>query len=89
MILSVGGAYADHEKRCPPLAAATETLAKDYGETPVAHGLATNGQLLVIFAAKDGSTWTAVVINPATSEACQIGAGEAWESISPPAGPDT
>ncbi len=72
--------------------AAHDDIAKHLGakftETPVSLGLAGDGKLLEVFAAKDGSTWTIVVTAP-SGVSCIVAAGRHWQDLPvKPDGPD-
>lgn len=55
-------------------------LIERYAETPVSMGLAQNGGVIEVFAARDDSTWTIVLTMPdGTSRV--MGAGEAWTPV--------
>jgi hypothetical protein len=53
-------------------------LSKKYQETPVAIGLASNGNLLEVLTSNDGTTWTIIQTAP-TGIACMVAAGEGWQ----------
>lgn len=59
----------------------TARLADRHAERPRAAGLATNGEVLEIFASKDGS-WTLVLTDPA-GISCVIASGDAWTDLKP------
>lgn len=65
-----GTAYA--QSPCYPMQKIEEMAAK-YGESPTSYGKMANGGTLVIWASKDGKTWTAVVITPDGKAGCIIG----------------
>lgn len=67
---------AGAELPCGPRPVIAETLATEFGETPVATGVAASGARVEIFAAASGS-WTLVVLMP-TGLACVVAAGEGW-----------
>lgn len=60
-------------------------LASRHGEHPSAAGLASNGQLLEVFAAANG-TWT-IVLTDAEGTSCVVASGEAWSAESVNADP--
>lgn len=65
------------EPRCMGQADALADLKARYGEDLPWSGLTTNGQLLAITMAPDGTTWTALVVRP-DGLACLLAAGESW-----------
>ncbi len=50
-------------------------FAKRYQEAPVGGGLASNGGLLELLAAKTGSTWTLIITMP-NGQSCLLAADE-------------
>ncbi|MEQ8666326.1 MAG: hypothetical protein RIC16_11445 [Rhodospirillales bacterium] len=58
--------------------AISSKLASDHGEHPSAAGLASNGELLEVFASEDG-TWTLVLTDP-TGVSCVVASGEGWSA---------
>lgn len=65
---------------CTNRTAAIEQLGSQYGEAPVAMGLANNGGVIELLRSKDGATWTLLITMP-DGRACPIAAGEGWESL--------
>ena len=63
-----------------------EMLDQSFAEKPNALGLQSNGQLLQVFVADDGTSWTIVVTNP-DGWSCIVAVGESWESLPVMAGP--
>jgi hypothetical protein len=73
--------------RCLPLPEMREHLAKAFKEYQVFYGLMGETSLLQVYAAEDGSTWTAVVVNaiPGSQilQACITAAGEMFTPSKP------
>lgn len=65
------------EPRCLGQADALADLKARFDEDLRWSGLITNGQLLAVTLAPDGTTWTALVIRP-DGLACLLAAGESW-----------
>jgi hypothetical protein len=61
----------------------TEMLGKKFAEQPTAIGLQSNGQLIEVFVANDGTSWTIVVTRP-DGWSCIVAVGEHWESLPGP-----
>lgn len=74
------------ETRCGGYADVLADLRASYGETSVWEGEVGTGQRLVVTAAPDGSTWTALVIEG--SMACLLSSGRSWSGVARPAGED-
>lgn len=55
-------------------------LARDYKESPVGIGLASNGGLLEVLTSGDGATWTIIITMP-NGTSCLMAAGESWQSV--------
>lgn len=74
--------------QCAGLAEVLAGLATNYGEATIWSGVLPNGQLLSIMANSDGSTWTALAVNP-DGMACLLSSGPSWvqgDMLLPPAG---
>jgi hypothetical protein len=63
-----------------PRAEVMKMLDERYAETPSALGLASNGGVIEVFAAKDGRTWTIVLTTPDGLSRI-VATGEAWTSV--------
>lgn len=64
---------------CGDRAAIVGRLAGEYGESPVASGIAADGRLVEIFAAPDGG-WTILYTIPG-GPSCLLAAGENWQDL--------
>ncbi len=62
---------------CAPRADLARALGQQHSEAPVALGLASNGNLMEVFASKLGETWTLVMSMP-NGISCVVAAGESW-----------
>lgn len=78
------GSAGNSEGLCNARAKVLNTLEKDYGEKPVAFGIAANGSLVQLIAAQGGKTWTLVVHSP-NGTSCLMAAGEVWRPRPPQA----
>lgn len=56
-------------------------------EQPVAIGLTSSGTVIEVLASEDGETWTIIATGP-TGISCVVQAGENWQPIEPPKGPE-
>ena len=74
-------AVSHAQSSCLPYDEALERFGAKYGEAPIARGVDGRGNLAMVFASADGSTWTIFVVHPARSMACVVGAGTDWEPI--------
>lgn len=74
------------ETRCGALADVLADLQASYRETTVWEGAVGTGQRLVVTAAPDGSTWTALVVEG--PRACLLSSGASWSGVARPAGED-
>ena len=54
-----------------------EMLGKEYAEKRITMGLAGDGNLIEVFSASDGETWTIVVTTPG-GVSCLVAAGRGW-----------
>lgn len=55
-------------------------LGDNYGEVPVAGGIAANGSVLEVFASPDGLSWT-IIVTHRDGTSSVIAAGEGWSFI--------
>lgn len=62
---------------CAPRADLARVLSQQHSEAPVALGLASNGNLMEVFASKLGESWTLVMSMP-NGISCVVAAGESW-----------
>ncbi len=62
---------------CMAHAELKKQLSRKRAETPVAIGLASNGEVIEVFSTGDGATWTMVTTTP-SGKSCVVAAGEAW-----------
>ena len=78
---------------CFPLTIVEQSLWANYGERPVKELLTENNRLLLLFADREGTSWTVVELRPkgAETEACRQGSGRYWQDIEwqPWGGPET
>ena len=74
----VAGSPANAEGLCNARTKVMHTLENNYGEKPVAFGIAANGSLVQLIAAQGGKTWTLVVHSP-NGTSCLMAAGEVWK----------
>ena len=65
------------QSACAPRADLARALSLQHSETPVALGLASNGNLMEVFASNLGETWTLVMSMP-NGLSCVVAAGESW-----------
>lgn len=61
-------------------------LDQKFAEQPAALGLQADGQLIEVFVARDGTSWTIVLTRP-DGWSCIVAVGENWESVQGPNGP--
>ena len=80
--LLFGANTADAARTCAPHDKISKQLENRYAEQPVGGGLAQSGQLLQVFAAKDGESWTVVLTRP-DGVSCVVASGRYWQALSP------
>lgn len=68
---------------CGPRASIVEQLKRDFSETPVSRGLASNGTIIELLVSEAG-TWTMLISLP-NGNSCFGAAGEMWQAVEPPA----
>jgi len=79
-------ALADEPAICADRAVVAQRLAKDFSENPVAMGITNSGNVIEVFSAGTGDTWTIVMTLP-NGKSCLMAAGEGWEQVAPKAAP--
>ncbi len=72
--------------RCASLADVLADLRVSHDEAIVWEGSTSGGQRLLVTAAPDGSTWTALAVDG--PRACLVAAGVSWSGVARPAGED-
>jgi hypothetical protein len=80
--LLAGPALAQEQQQptCAPIDQIEAKLAAEYQETRVQQGVVGEGRaMLVIFAAPDGATWTAVMLRH-DGVGCMAAAGSDWQA---------
>lgn len=81
LILSVSflavPAQANNHNPCDPRKVVLDELLQDYGETPTAIGITSNGKVLEVLVSKSGS-WTIIISTP-SGFTCWGITGENWE----------
>ena len=65
---------------CAPTHQVAEELLKQFQERKIAGGEMKAGGVLVIYATKDGSTWTAIREMPG-GVSCFLTSGEGWRAV--------
>ncbi len=65
---------------CAPRPDVLKALTKEYAEQSVGMGLASNGNMVELFAGKDGASWTIVVTLP-NGMTCPVLDGQGWEKL--------
>lgn len=74
-------AAAQPSMPCHKTTVITAQLERQYGETLVAGGLQTNGNLLQVYASDEKGTWTVVSTTP-DGTSCVVAAGKGgWQSL--------
>ncbi len=66
--------------KCDQRERLTAWLAERWGEAPERLGLSMSGNVVEVFRAADGSSWSIVATRP-DGWACVVGFGEAWERV--------
>ena len=61
----------------------TEMLEQKFAEQPSALGVQADGQLVEVFVANDGASWTIVLTRP-DGWSCIVAVGQHWESLPGP-----
>jgi hypothetical protein len=68
------------QENCAPITDIEAKLAADFHEARIQQGIASDGKhMLVIYAAPDGATWTAIMLRP-DGLGCVAVSGENWQT---------
>ncbi|MGE5148436.1 MAG: hypothetical protein ACM3N5_16915 [Candidatus Eiseniibacteriota bacterium] len=59
-----------------------DKLAKQYKESPVGVGVASNGGVIELLTSETGTTWTLIITVP-NGQSCILAAGEDWQANKP------
>ena len=73
---------------CMKRSAFLRELETNYGEVPVALGVAADGKVIEIVASRHTGTWTIIVTHP-SGVACGIAAGVDWQEVPARPSPDS
>lgn len=65
---------------CGPRPEVLQKLSSEYQETPVARGLANNGQAMVELLTSKRGTWT-IIVTGTGGQACLVATGQAWQEV--------
>jgi hypothetical protein len=68
------------EPACQSHAEIKQLLTQQFAEQPAAVGIQADGNLIQVFAAKDGTTWTMVTTRP-DGVSCIVALGQHWEAL--------
>ncbi|WP_432450595.1 hypothetical protein [Aliiroseovarius marinus] len=80
ILLSATQLHAQSANRCGQRDAVVERLAETYGETRQSIGLASNSQVIEVFASSDTGTWTITMTTP-QGLTCLVAAGRGFERL--------
>jgi hypothetical protein len=84
-LLATPALAQEQQPTCAPIDQIEANLAAEYQETRVQQGVVGEGRaMLLIFAAPDGATWTAVMLRH-DGIGCMAAAGSDWQARSDPA----
>ncbi len=77
--VAFGGGPAHAQSNCDNRTSLIAKLDRNFGEQPIAVGLATTGNLLEVLISADG-TWTILITSP-DGLTCIAAAGEHWQTL--------
>jgi hypothetical protein len=66
--------------QCAPHEKIVERLGAKFTEAPTSLGLASNGNVVELFSAEDGETWTIVMTAP-QGTSCIMASGRYWQDL--------
>ena len=75
-------APAQQNPLCAPRESVISQLKTRFGETPRSIGLATQGQMMELFASEETGSWTIAVTLP-TGTTCLLATGQNFETVTP------
>ncbi len=80
ILLATPPVHAQTARNCADHQIVVERLAERYGETRQSIGLATNNQVVEVFASLDTGTWT-ITVTSVSGLTCLVAAGGAFERL--------
>lgn len=80
ILLTAGQLQAQGAARCADRDAVVQRLTENYGETRQSIGLASDRQVVEVFASADSGTWT-ITVTTAQGVTCLIAAGRGFERL--------
>ena len=71
--------YGVQQMQCGKRPDVVRMLREQFGESPIAHGLADSGAVAEVFISSNG-TWTIVATSP-NGTTCMVGSGRSWQPV--------
>lgn len=71
---------AQAQNVCAERQALVSQLEQAYEEAPIAQALTSDGKMVEVLAAKDGTTWTLLMTRP-DGVTCALAEGEFWQTV--------
>ncbi|WP_299370462.1 hypothetical protein [uncultured Tateyamaria sp.] len=78
-----GSAIAQQSAPCSPAEVLKDRLTSTYQEHPIWRGMASETQMVTVFAHRDGGSFS-IVVTHANGLACLVSAGTGWEAFTLP-----
>jgi hypothetical protein len=76
---NVPAPYGVQQMPCGKRLDVVRMLREQFGESPIAHGLADSGAVAEVFISSNG-TWTIVATSP-NGTTCMVGSGRSWQPV--------
>jgi hypothetical protein len=80
ILLTAGQLHAQGAARCADRAAVVQRLTESYGETRQSIGLASDRQVVEVFASDETGSWT-ITVTMANGMTCLVAAGRGFERL--------
>ncbi|WP_424940780.1 hypothetical protein [Aliiroseovarius sp. S253] len=80
ILLSAGQMQAQGTTRCADRDSVVQRLTESYGETRQSIGLASDRQVVEVYASADTGTWT-ITVTMANGMTCLVAAGQGYEQL--------
>lgn len=79
-LISLGWVSSAADNVCAPRDSILSSLAENFREAPAAMGMSDTGNVVEVFTARDGTTWTILITRP-DGRSCVVAFGQGWTPI--------
>ncbi|MBF0392032.1 MAG: hypothetical protein HQL38_05065 [Alphaproteobacteria bacterium] len=80
LLLALAATPAVAQQICASRDVLVDSLSKDYSESVLGLGMDSEGNVIELLTARDGTTWTLLITTP-DGTSCVMSTGQSWESM--------